>query len=86
MPTIHISDSELKVLIAALDARDRYLAGIAERQLNYRQTETRNRKLEAIEAERLKVEGLKFKALGEMHIRERNRSISTEATAPGESQ
>lgn len=84
MPTINISDSELKVLIAALDARDRYLAGIARRQLDYKPTPTRNRKLEAIEAERLKVEGLKFKALGETHIRERNRSIEQQAAAPAQ--
>jgi hypothetical protein len=84
MITIHLSDSELKVMIAALDARDRYLAGIADRQLNYRPTETRNKKLEAIEAEILIVKRVKFRALGELHLSGRNRSIDEPAAAPAQ--
>lgn len=84
MVTIHLYDNELKVLIAALDARDRYLAGIAERQLNYKPTETRNRKLESIETERRTVETIKFRALGEMQYSERNRSIDEPAAAPAQ--
>ena len=74
---LYTTEAEIKVLIAALDARDRYLSGIAERQLHYRATETRNRKLEAIEEERLTVEALKYRILG-------SRSISLLDAAPAQ--
>jgi len=86
MVTIHLYDNELKVLIAALDARDRYLAGIARRQLDYKPTETRNRKLESIETERRVVETVKFRALGELQYSERNRSIEQPAAAPAQNE
>ncbi|MCA0235447.1 MAG: hypothetical protein LCH81_03605 [Bacteroidetes bacterium] len=86
MLTICINDDQLLPLVAALDARERYLAGIAQRQLEYKATETRNKKLEAIEKERWIIEGLKHRIIGESILQSRNRSIVEPAAAPAQNE
>lgn len=73
---VYIGDKEAPTLIAALKARNTYLQGLIQRQLNYPPTSTRNRKLEALETEQMIVEKLYFRILGEFE------SISQPPTAP----
>ncbi len=77
----YIRVEDVPALVAALQARDTYLKGLIGRQLNYRNTTTRNRKLEALEAEQLAVERLLCKAAAAQYDLDQ-RSISPPPTAP----
>ena len=73
---LYVRTSEIPALLAALQTRNEYLQGLIRRQLNYRPTATRNRKLEALEAEQLQIERLYYTALGQL------KPIFTPPTAP----
>ena len=77
----YIRVEDVPALVAALQARDTYLKGLIGRQLNYRPTATRNRTLEALEAEQLQVERLLCKAAAAQYDLDQ-RSISPPVAAP----
>ena len=78
----YIRIEDIPVLVAALEARNTYLKGLIGRQLNYRPTDTRNRKLEALEAEQAAVERLLCKALAAQYDIDQMRLISKPPAAP----
>ena len=78
----YIRAEDVPALVAALQARDTYLKGLIGRQLNYRHTSTRNRKLEALEAEQEAVERLLGHALSAQYDLDKMKPISPTRTAP----
>ncbi len=63
---LFVRTEQIQPLITALETRNAYLQGLIRRQLEYRPTATRNRKLEALEEEQLLIEGLYHQALAEL--------------------